>query len=104
MKGLRARGGFEIDIEWKNSKLMKLVVKSSLGGNARIRIAKDIQLKSKTSFTSATEENSNPYYQVNAIKTPLVSDRAELKGYPIPETQVFDFDTEKGQTYIFESK
>ncbi len=104
VKGLRARGGFEIDIEWKNSKLMKLVVKSSLGGNARIRIAKDIQLKSKTSFTSATEENSNPYYQVNAIKTPLVSDRAELKGYPISETQVFDFDTEKGQTYIFESK
>ncbi|MDQ0065110.1 glycoside hydrolase family 95 protein [Chryseobacterium lathyri] len=104
VKGLKARGGFEVDIEWKNSKLTKLVVKSALGGNARIRIARDIQLKSKISLTSATGENSNPYYQVNAIKTPLVSDKAELKGFSIPETQVFDFDTVKGVTYIFESK
>ncbi|MDP9959315.1 glycoside hydrolase family 95 protein [Chryseobacterium lathyri] len=104
VKGLKARGGFEVDIEWKNYKLTKLVVKSVLGGNARIRIARDIQLKSKISLTSATGENSNSYYQVNAIKTPLVSDKAELKGFSIPETQVFDFDTVKGVTYTFESK
>lgn len=104
VKGLKSRGGFEIDIEWKNSKLKKMVVKSVLGGNARIRVAKDIQFKSKTGLTSTKGENPNLYYQVNTIKMPLVSDEAELKGYSIPETQVFDFDTEKGQMYIFESK
>lgn len=104
VKGLKARGGFEINIEWKNSKLTKLGVKSSLGGNARIRIAKDIQLKSKTRINDANGENSNEYYQVNAIKTPLISEKAELKGFSIPETQVFDFNTKKGDTYTFEVK
>ncbi|MCQ9641494.1 glycoside hydrolase family 95 protein [Chryseobacterium sp. WG14] len=102
VKGLKARGGFEIDIEWKNSKLTKLVIKSTLGGNARIRMAKNINLKSKIQLKDSTGENPNEYYQINTIKTPLVSDQAELKGFPVPETQVFDFDTEKGKTYIFE--
>ena len=102
VKGLKARGGFEIDMEWKNSKLTKLIIKSTLGGNARIRIAKNINLKSKIQLKDSTGENPNEYYQINTIKTPLVSDQAELKGFPVPETQVFDFDTEKGKTYIFE--
>lgn len=104
VKGLKARGGFEIDIDWKDSKLTKLVVKSTLGGNARIRIAKEIQLKSKTKLISAEGENPNPYYQINTIKTPFVSDKAELTGNSVPETQVFDFDTKKGKSYTFEAK
>jgi len=104
VKGLKARGGFEIDMDWKNAKLTKLVIKSTLGGNARIRIAKEIHLKSKTNLQLAKGENSNEYYQINTIKTPLVSEKAQLKGYPVPETQVFDFDTEKGGTYTFEAK
>jgi len=104
VKGLKARGGFEIDIDWKNSKLTKLVIKSALGGNARIRIAKEINLKSETNLKPAKGENSNEYYQVNTIKTPLISEKAQLKGYADPETQVFDFNTEKGGTYTFEVK
>ena len=102
VKGLKARGGFEIDMDWKNSKLTKLTIKSTLGGNARIRLPKDSQLKSKTTFSPAKDENSNEYYQINPIKTPLKSDKAELKGFGVPETQVFDFMTERGKTYIFE--
>lgn len=104
VKGLKARGGFEIDIDWKNSQLTKLVVRSTLGGNARIRVAKNLNLKSKTNFISAKGENTNEYYQVNSIKTPLVSEKAQLKGFAVPETQVFDFTTEKGGTYTFDGK
>jgi alpha-L-fucosidase 2 len=38
VKGLRARGGFEIeDMGWKNGKISRLVIRSNLGGNFRIR-------------------------------------------------------------------
>ncbi|UZT99037.1 glycoside hydrolase family 95 protein [Chryseobacterium fluminis] len=103
VKGLKARGGFEIDMDWKNSRLTKLNIKSTLGGNARIKIdAKLSLISSKNQFRLAKGENPNEYYQVNAIKTPLTSGKAELKGFEIPETKVFDFNTEKGKTYIFE--
>ncbi|WP_312392726.1 glycoside hydrolase family 95 protein [Chryseobacterium sp.] len=102
VKGLKARGGFEIDIDWKDSKLKKLTIKSALGGNARIRVAKDLQFRSK--LTEASGENPNEYYQVNAIKTPLISEKAELKGYAVPETQLFDIDTKAGKTYTFDVK
>ncbi|MEY8761405.1 glycoside hydrolase family 95 protein [Chryseobacterium tongliaoense] len=107
VKGLKARGGFEVDIEWKNSKLTKMAIQSALGGNARIKVGKDILLV--TSGASATKllqlakgENPNEYYQVNTIRTPLISEKATLKGFPVPETQTFDFKTEKGGRYIFE--
>ncbi|MEN2412255.1 glycoside hydrolase family 95 protein [Flavobacterium mesophilum] len=102
VKGLKARGGFEIDIEWKNSQLTKFVIKSSLGGNARIRIAKNVELKTK--LQTAKGENPNEYYQVNPITKPLISEKAELKGIVVPETQLFDFETKKGGTYTFEAK
>lgn len=88
VKGLKARGGFEIDMDWKNSKLTKLTIKSTLGGNARIRIAKDINLKSKINFITAKGENPNEYYQVNSIKIPLKSEKAEMKGFAVKETQL----------------
>lgn len=104
IKGLKARGGFEVDIEWKDHKLTKLKIYSALGGNCRIRIAKGIDLKSKSTCKPAKGENPNEYYHVNSITSPSISERAELKGFSIPETQVFDFSTEKETTYNFEAK
>jgi alpha-L-fucosidase 2 len=37
VKGLRAQGGFEIDIEWKNSRLAHAVIRSITGTDCRIR-------------------------------------------------------------------
>ena len=37
--GLRARGGFEIvEMQWKEGKIVKAVIKSTLGGNLRLRV------------------------------------------------------------------
>jgi len=39
VKGLRARGGFEVDMLWENSRLSRATLRSSLGNICRIRIA-----------------------------------------------------------------
>ena len=38
MKGLRARGGFEVDVGWRDGKLTEAVVRSANGGSATLRL------------------------------------------------------------------
>ena len=37
VKGLRARGGFEVDIEWRGGHLTHAVLRNAAGGLAKIR-------------------------------------------------------------------
>ena len=105
VKGLRAQGGFEIeDIQWNDGKLTKLVIKSNLGGNCRIRLNSDIMATDKTELRVPDGENPNPFYKVPEIKKPLISDQAELKGKILKKTFIYDFDSKAGQVYTFEGK
>jgi alpha-L-fucosidase 2 len=47
VKGLRARGGFELDIRWKDGKLANVTVRSLAGGSCRLRygaVTRDLSL------------------------------------------------------------
>ncbi|RXG32402.1 glycoside hydrolase family 95 protein [Leeuwenhoekiella marinoflava] len=94
--GLKARGGFEVAVEWTENKPEKIEIKSALGGICRIRSYYPL---AGDGLTKAQNENTNPFYQTPAIKKPLISKEAEVK---MPELkQVFEYDlkTEAGKTY-----
>jgi alpha-L-fucosidase 2 len=102
VSGLRARGGFEIvELEWNNHVVEKVKIRSTLGGNLRIRTANKLVLKGNVDLVTAEGENSNSFYQVPEIKQPLISPAASLNKIQLPQTTLYDIQTEKGQEYTF---
>ena len=98
--GLRARGGFEImSMEWKDAKLVKLVVKSTLGGNLRIRVPNPVKLSGAGSLKSASGTNINPFFQVEQTPAPIVSEKATIAKPELRETFLYDLQTVKGVSY-----
>lgn len=105
VQGLRARGGFEIEnMEWKDGKISKLVIKSNLGGNCRIRSYSPLKVEGSATFSEARGENSNPFYQVPQTEKPLISANAKLEKIKLRDSLLYDIDTKPGMEYIFESE
>jgi alpha-L-fucosidase 2 len=101
IKGLRTRGGFEIEfMEWENGEISKLVIKSNLGENCQLRSYTKLKTEGKTSFKLAKGENQNPFYQTPEIKKPLISDKAILKNIKLRNTFIYDIETKSGEKYI----
>ncbi len=90
--GLRARGGFEVDLSWKSGALTGVELRSPLGGNARIRSRWPLQREDGTALTAAQGENPNPLYFI-----PKVNDAA--KAAPLGKDDfLYDIDTRPGET------
>jgi alpha-L-fucosidase 2 len=103
--GLRARGGFEVvSMEWKEGKLIKAMIRSTLGGNLRIRIPNEIKLLNGTQLKKAKGENINPFYQTEKTPDPVISEKAIITPPTLKETFVYDISTVSGQTFTLISK
>ena len=97
--GLIARGGYEIDIAWKDKHVTRVKIKSRLGGNFRLRI--NDEMKADVSkLTAAKRLNPNPFYEQPQIKAPLISPAAKLNPVAIKPSREYDLSTIAGQEYI----
>ena len=104
VKGLIARGGFGVDMDWDGGKLTRLVIKSKLGGNCRLRVDKNLALSGNAELKDATGTKPNPFFQIAAIAKPLISDSSKLKGITLNSTRLYDSSTVKGKEYVFTVK
>jgi len=102
ISGLKARGGFEIvSLVWNNNKITRVEIKSTAGGNCRLRAPNEIFATDNTRLAPAKGDNPNLFYQKDEVAKPLISESAQLKKPVIPETLLYDFPTEAGKSYVF---
>ena len=99
ISGLRARGGFEIvSMKWTNGKLSEVKIKSTIGGNCRLRVPNSVKLVGGT-IKPAKGANSNFFYQNETTAKPIISEKAQLKPTGEKPTLLYDFGTVAGKTY-----
>lgn len=101
IKGLKTYGGFEIDFSWKNGKVEKIKIKSTLGGNCRLRLPNMLALTNGVKV--AKGENTNSFFSKPQIKKPLISQQATLNKINLKETKIFDLQTKPGKVYFLEA-
>lgn len=100
VNGLRARGGFEIvSLEWDNGTIVRVVIKSTIGGNCRLRLPNVLVAEAGMEMTPAIGVNSNQFYQTDKVSAPIISEKAKLNKPNIPETVLYDLKTQAGKEY-----
>ncbi len=99
VKGLRARGGFEVqEMVWGDGKLNKVVIRSTIGGNLRIRVAD--QLKGKGFILKPAKGiNPNTFYTVAKTPDALLSENAITDDPILQKTFLYDIPTVAGKSY-----
>ena len=97
VKGLMARGGFELNLKWKNGKVERLTIKSHAGGNCRLRSLHPLSAKG---LKKAKGKNPNALYEVPGIAQPLVNESAKLNKVELKPTYLYDLPTRAGKEYV----
>ncbi len=101
IKGLVARGGYEIDMVWKNNKVKSIQIHARRDGNCRLRLVNNLVANSAFKMNKAKGKNPNTLFMDVVVKQPIVSDKAELKTPKLPKYNEYDIVMKAGQTYSF---
>ena len=96
--GVRARGGFElVDMQWKDGRVVKAIIKSNLGGNLRLRLPNEMKFNNGSALNKASGDNRNSFYQTEITAKPVVSEKATITSPSSNETLLYDIPTKRGQ-------
>ncbi len=102
IKGLKARGGFVINVRWESGRLKQLDIYSKLGGNCRVRTYEEVSLKgAEQSDHDSNQANQNPFFEVYKVKDPLVSKEASAGMPSLKKVYEYDLATVPGKSYSF---
>jgi len=98
IKGIKARGNFTVDIEWKDGKLTRSEIYAGTGGNCRLRTEQPVNVMEVKSIVAAGE-NSNPLYTIYG--KPPYEKNAKAITVELNQSKEYtiDFNTVKGKTY-----
>ena len=94
VSGLCARGGFIVDESWKDGKLVRASIKSTIGGTLRIRSSVEL---SGNGLKPAEGDCPNKLLCSPDVKNPIVSPKAGEAAPNLPQYFVYDIETVGGQ-------
>ena len=98
VKGLVARGGFVVDVSWKNSAVETVRVRSRVGGVLRLRSY--VPLRGK-GLKPAEGGCPNELYAPASVALPLVSKEITPKQPQLRRVYEYDILTKAGKEYTF---
>ena len=97
VKGLVARGAFEVDVDWDGGQLLKARIVSRRGGALRLRSY--VPLKGK-GLKPASGKCANELLAPAAVKQPKVSEEITPQSPIMPRVYEYDVETKAGEEII----
>jgi alpha-L-fucosidase 2 len=101
IKGLVTRGGFVIDMTWKNNKVSTVKIYAKIDGNCRLRLENTLTAGKGIQLKKAKGKNPNPLFLDVNVKKPIISEKAVIKTVELPKYNEYDIAMKAGQTYTF---
>ena len=97
VSGLKARGGFEVDEEWNEAKLLSAVVRSTIGGTLRLRSYVELE---GDGLQPAEGDCPNPLFAPADVKEPLLAKSLTAKPkLGVKKVYEYDLQTVAGGEY-----
>jgi alpha-L-fucosidase 2 len=98
ISGIKARGNFKVDINWKNNKLTSATVYSEIGGDCSLHTLQPVKVVETTSLKNVGIAGNNLLTRYEKLNY-LNNTKEKLPDVNTAEGYTINFKTEKGKRY-----